>query len=289
MYKPSQRPRALPALLMSTVLVFGIGSAWVVLQAGDAPAQATAEVTPSLDTVPSPDRLAEAVLKPEVARVGALAASENRLTPSRIEARVAPSSLPSAAAPAKVAPPAVVAAKLPPVQGPSAPPKAPTATARSSPPSAAAPAKVASPAVVAAKPPPARAPAASPRAAAAPPPLARKAPIPPAAPPSAEPRSRSLPGLPSIARGIPVPNFVPPADPPPIISPAPPLTPRAAVQAVTAPPLVRVEIRPQVLAATPERAWVKLSDQQTVIFQRGQAVPGLGTYNGVIGTVPQFD
>ena len=47
--------------------------------------------------------------------------------------------------------------------------------------------------------------------------------------------------------------------------------------------------RPQVVASTADRAWVKLDSQRTVIVNVGEAVPGLGTYRGKTSAGPQFD
>ena len=54
-------------------------------------------------------------------------------------------------------------------------------------------------------------------------------------------------------------------------------------------PTSALSARPQVVASTADRAWVKLDSQRTVIVNVGEAVPGLGTYRGKTSAGPQFD
>ena len=63
----------------------------------------------------------------------------------------------------------------------------------------------------------------------------------------------------------------------------------AQVKAVTAEPLVRERTRPVVVMATAQKAWVKVDDKQTVIVKKGEAVPGLGLFQGADSKSAQFD
>ena len=63
----------------------------------------------------------------------------------------------------------------------------------------------------------------------------------------------------------------------------------AQVKAITAEPLVRERTRPVVVMATAQKAWVKVDDKQTVIVKKGEAVPGLGLFQGADSKSAQFD
>jgi hypothetical protein len=49
--------------------------------------------------------------------------------------------------------------------------------------------------------------------------------------------------------------------------------------------------RPTVVTATPsgDKAWVKLDDRTTVIATKGDIVPGLGAFHGVVDREAKFD
>lgn len=63
----------------------------------------------------------------------------------------------------------------------------------------------------------------------------------------------------------------------------------AQVKAITAEPLVHERTRPVVVMATAQKAWVKVDDKQTVIVKKGEAVPGLGLFQGADSKSAQFD
>lgn len=115
---------------------------------------------------------------------------------------------------------------------------------------------------------------------------------------TAVPAATATPEMPRVepqpSLGVPVPP--PPStvelkkeEPKPITAVAPEREPRREVKAVSAAPLVKPQVKPQVIAANADRAWVKLNDQQTIIVPKGETVPGLGTFNGTVGGVAQFN
>lgn len=63
----------------------------------------------------------------------------------------------------------------------------------------------------------------------------------------------------------------------------------ASVKPVYAPDLVPGSSKPTVVTASGDKAWVKLDERTTVIVTKGEVVPGLGTFHGLVGREAKFD
>ncbi len=70
---------------------------------------------------------------------------------------------------------------------------------------------------------------------------------------------------------------------------APEAEPRPVIKPLTAPALVPVPAEPKVVAATEDRAYVRLDDKRTVIVKKGEPVQGLGAYLGLDGVKAKFE
>lgn len=293
-----QPQSALPVLMIGAVLVFGLGSAAMVLSKSDATPQTEAVRQASQDSFVAStgaDKAAGAAQEPVPLPSATSAAgdavaeppsdepippvapktrsvfphpSPNRLTPQQIERFVkllTPTPTPDAA-------PAPVEVKKQPAQEPKSKASRVVTSSRST---SAEPTRQHPPVVNAPVTPSSRAKPSTPSG------IALE--LPKGGAPSVP-----LPPMPGTAAAPAV------VEAKPIVSPAPPrksvspTEPTQTVRAVTAPPLVKVEVKPQVLAATAERAWVKLNDQRTVILNKGEALPGLGTYMGAPDGVAKF-
>lgn len=72
-------------------------------------------------------------------------------------------------------------------------------------------------------------------------------------------------------------------------APPSPAETKPVVKSLIAPPLVPSSVTPSVVAVAGERAWVRLDDQKTVIVTKGQTVPGLGVFQGHDAKGAKFD
>ncbi len=70
---------------------------------------------------------------------------------------------------------------------------------------------------------------------------------------------------------------------------APEAEPRPVIKPLTAPALVPIPAEPKVVAATEDRAYVRLDDKRTVIVKKGEPVQGLGAYLGLDGVKAKFE
>lgn len=258
MKNTKSKDSALPTyLLMGGVLTLGIGAAFMVLSKGDTKPTRT----------PAP---AVSAVAPVAARPAVVVVPKAAVTPAPAPA------VASAPDPAPVAPVAAATPAVPAVVG---------KVDKAGPPPAPVVAKAAEPIVVPVKvEQPAPAPVV-PKIKTAPKPKEREAkrvvvrPVraaPPAPVKTADLPRMALPEMPvtpQITREAPTQR---------IESPEP-------VKPVYAAPLTATMVKPVVVLATQDRAWVRLTDQKTVIVNKGQALPELGVYRGTDGKAAKFD
>lgn len=258
---PHQSPTLLPYLMSAVVATFGISSAWSVLHGrptqevqADAPhesAVAVAAAAPSV-AMQQPQRGEEPTPLLALTVEETLPAVKPVKLPTQKEAATAP------------LPPATET----PAQGKPAPSSTEPAAPRLSVP------KSSQPAVekAAAK-------GSEPKAAATP----RTQAV------AAEKPTLLRPPMPSVEKTLPPPIHLPAAGTEKPAAPAafaaPPKEPAQQEPA----PSKATGAKPTVVAATADRAWVKLDSQRTVIVGVGDSVPGLGTFRGKTAAGAQFD
>lgn len=269
MHNPTPTSAVVPYMLAAVVLTFGATSAWSVLHSGmsEAPAprevsllaaQGSAHATAPVQVVQPP---AQTAADPELAQA-TLPASPVRASAPPIEPAPAPA--PSRQKPAEA-----------PAPIPS--PKQEPASAKS------AEKPVTRPA------PPKHAPAV-PVGSAQKSKLAQSTTLglPPAIPvpasPTLTPTAPPAPPVPVVDHAAP-----PVQTPGPSISIAPAKSGGSAEGPKLASAASGARTKPQVVAATADRAWVKIDAQKTVIVVVGETVPGLGTYRGKSSDGPRFD
>jgi len=247
-------PKTLPYLLMGTLVAFASLSAWSVLREAESPSPLVSAVAVSDPSIPPQ--------LPDVPAHPPAPAPEPKVVSTPAPPRAPePAAVPK---PAPVATPVKPKAARPAGQEPLAKPSQPVEVRQAQPP-------VVPPA-------PALKPAPAKRVL-----TEQTKPSPAVSLPPAPGAKSNLPPPPSPVVASPSPK------PEPVVAPAPPRAEQVEVRAVTAPPLVQVEVKPVVLASSPEKAWVKLDAQRTVIVHKGQSAPGLGTYQGKPNGTPVFD
>ncbi len=253
---PSSSNSVAPAyLLMAGILAFGLGSAYMVLRPDSAGSPEPVRAVQQTVAAAAPSQVAEpgAASAASAPVAEALPGAASAAAPNSGSAPVEPRAAEPAAKPVKPAPRASAPAR-----------KAVTPPPAEAEPVAAERTKVTRP----------KAPAGDNV------PLASERDIPKAEAPSAE-RPDKAEKADKLAK--------PEAD-----KPARPVKPdeaesRGAVKPLTAPALVPIPAEPKVVAATDERAYVRLDEKRTVIVKKGDTVQGLGVYLGLDGAKAKFE
>lgn len=68
-----------------------------------------------------------------------------------------------------------------------------------------------------------------------------------------------------------------------------PVETKPSLKQITAEPLVKTPFKPVIVMATETKVWVRVTDQQTLIFEKGQNVPSFGVFKESDGKSAKFD